>query len=59
LFFSPGDIDDLASCIYELYSDRNKMERLVENSGKFIQKYNWQNISESYVTLVKQVGEKE
>lgn len=58
LFFSPGDIDELANGIFELYSDRSKMESLVENSSKFLQNHNWQNISENYVTLVKQLGTK-
>lgn len=58
-YFSPGDINELVDCIYSLYSDRNQIERLVANSSKFLQIYNWQNIGENYVSLVNELGARE
>ena len=55
-YFQPGDVDELVNCIYTLYSDQILRESMVANSSKFTQTYNWQNISENYVSLVKRVG---
>lgn len=54
-FFTPGDVDELASCILALYSDRSRLAGLARNIGKFNECYNWGKVSAAYVTLVERL----
>ena len=55
-FFNPGDADDLARCILQLYRDRERLAQLVENADEFNRRYNWTKLGAEYVALVKRVG---
>jgi len=55
-FFEPGNVDDLARCILMLYRNPTKMAELARGSQRFIQRYNWAQICESYVNLVDRLG---
>jgi glycosyltransferase involved in cell wall biosynthesis len=51
-FFEPGNVDDLARCIRELYHSPEHMAELARGSQNFNRRYNWSKISEEYVSLV-------
>jgi glycosyltransferase involved in cell wall biosynthesis len=55
-FFTPGDVEDLARCILDLYSDRKRLAQLAQGAKKFNQRYNWAKIGAEYVTLVGRLG---
>lgn len=55
-FFEPGDVDDLARCICELYRSPERLRELAQGSEKFNQRYNWTKLSAEYITLVKRLG---
>lgn len=55
LFFTPGDVDELAACILALYNDRSRLANLAHNILKFNDFYNWSKISAEYVALVEQL----
>lgn len=54
-FFEPGNANDLARCILNLYDNPERMAELARGSHNFNQRYNWANISEEYVSLVEQL----
>ena len=54
-FFTPEDVDELASCILTLYRDRDRLADLARNIGKFNKCYNWNQVSAQYVNLVKRL----
>jgi len=54
-FFEPGNVDDLARCIFMLYNDPDRMAALARGSLIFNQRYNWKNIGEAYVSLIDQL----
>jgi glycosyltransferase involved in cell wall biosynthesis len=58
-FFTPGDPDDLARCIRELYHDRVRLATLAKNVEQFNQCYNWTIQSTKYVRLVDQLRSNE
>jgi glycosyltransferase involved in cell wall biosynthesis len=55
-FFKPGDVDDLACCILELYRDRAQLAQLGCNIRKFNQQYNWPKQSQAYLQLLDRLG---
>jgi glycosyltransferase involved in cell wall biosynthesis len=55
LFFTPGDVDELAACILALYNNRPQLAKLAHNILKFNDFYNWSKISADYVSLVGQL----
>jgi glycosyltransferase involved in cell wall biosynthesis len=52
-FFEPGDKDDLAKAVIELYSNENKRKMLRAQSQLFIEKFGWQNTKNTYIQIVK------
>ncbi len=57
-FFTPGDVEELARCIRELYYDRSRLAMLAENTEQFNQRYNWTTQSADYVRLVDRLCSK-
>ena len=55
-FFEPGNADDLARVIRNLYDNPSRLEELSRGSQKFNQRYNWSKVGAEYVALVEQVG---
>jgi len=55
LFFTPGDVDELASCILALFHDRLRLAELARNIGIFNEFFNWNQISLQYVGLVERL----
>jgi len=51
-FFEPGDSNDLAARIHELYQCPERMAELTRSSKKFNERYNWAKIGAEYVALV-------
>lgn len=52
-FFSPGNVDELASAILKLYRDPTYRVQLAQNADGFNQRYNWSNIGDEYAGLIK------
>jgi len=42
LFFEPGNEEDLAKCILELYRNSAKRDVLVKNADEFLSTFNWE-----------------
>jgi glycosyltransferase involved in cell wall biosynthesis len=55
-FFRPGDAEDLARCIRELYARPERRAELARGSQKFNRLYNWPRMSADYVALVRGLG---
>lgn len=51
-FYEPGDANDLANSIAILHNDPRRLADLVNNSEKFNQTYQWENIAADYASLV-------
>ncbi len=51
-FFNPGDDRDLAEAMLELIRDKGLRQRLVRNSLRFVEQYNWYRRKEEYLALV-------
>lgn len=51
-FFRPGDHEDLARCIIELYNNPTKREELIKNAKTFNNVHNWQRYREIYSSTV-------
>lgn len=54
-FFEPGNVDDLARCMRDLYQNPAHLVKLARGSKKFNQRYNWSRIGEDYVSLVDRI----
>jgi len=54
-FFEPGNIDDLAQCIRNLYESPERLAELAQGSQKFNERYNWSKIGADYVALVERL----
>ncbi len=52
LYFSSGNIQELADCILDLYHHRDKREALINKANNFIKIYNWNHQKQNYYTLV-------
>lgn len=48
MFFEPGNPNDLARAVIELYSNPDKIKELVRNEGKFNKKHNWEHYKKIY-----------
>ncbi len=56
LFFEPGNVDQFASCVLELYENPAKRDELVRNADRaFVQKYTWRTEREVYFKLLNQL----
>lgn len=51
-FFTPGDAEDLARCILDLYHNRARLVELARGAEVFNQRYNWKKLGEEYVCLI-------
>jgi len=51
-FFEPGNVEDLASAIFEMAKNKELRERLARNALKFVEKYRWENNKHIYLNLV-------
>ena len=56
-FFTAENVDELADCIQELYTNRQQLTVLAQNANKFNQQYNWTSVGAEYVRLIKRIGE--
>jgi glycosyltransferase involved in cell wall biosynthesis len=54
-FFEPGNVDDLARLILDLFNNPARLAELSKKSQKFNQRYNWGKVSAEYVALVEQI----
>jgi glycosyltransferase involved in cell wall biosynthesis len=52
-FFTPGDADDLARSILELYQHQDRRRALVENSQKRYDQYKWDRQKEIYLSVYR------
>jgi len=55
-FFTPEDVDELATSIKTLYHDRSQLKQLARNLKKFDQLYNWESHKINYLNLVKSLS---
>ena len=51
MFFEPGNHEDMARCIVELYDDPQKRRELAENAYRKVQRYDWDNWSEKVLAF--------
>lgn len=51
-FFEPGDEEDLARCILDLYRNPAKRKQLALNANRFNEKYNWSSQKKVYYQLI-------
>lgn len=51
-YYIPGDVEDLARCIIELYRDADKRKELTENAWKQYQKLRWSSMKNIYLNAV-------
>lgn len=56
-FFTPGNTEELAGCILNLYQNQSRRAELAHNITKFNERYSWKKISAAYVALVKRLGD--
>jgi glycosyltransferase involved in cell wall biosynthesis len=54
-FFEPGNVDDFARCIVNLYHNPDRIAALGRGSQNFNRRYSWSEISEEYVSLVERL----
>jgi glycosyltransferase involved in cell wall biosynthesis len=55
-FCRPGDVEDLARTILELWRDPERRAALAARSERFTGRYNWTEIGAEYVRLVASLG---
>lgn len=53
LFYEPGDFNDLARCIRELFQSPEKRKKMVEEAKKFEKKYNWDTQKDNYAKYIQ------
>jgi glycosyltransferase involved in cell wall biosynthesis len=51
-FFRPGDVDELAACILDLYRNPSQRKCLAQNAGRFCRQYDWKRLAAEYVATV-------
>jgi glycosyltransferase involved in cell wall biosynthesis len=56
-FFTPGDADDLAQCIFSLYKNRQSLESIALNANKFNLTYSWDKVAANYFRLVDSLNQ--
>ena len=54
--FEPGNVDDLAGRIRNLYQSPKRLAELAQGSRKFNERYNWTKIGAEYVALVEHLN---
>jgi len=52
LYFEPGNADDLAQCVVDLYRNPAKRAQLAANAERFLQTYNWPKAKITYFALI-------
>jgi len=52
MFFPPGDDEALAECLWTLYADPTRRERLARCSGAFLSRYCWTAQSRAYLDVL-------
>jgi glycosyltransferase involved in cell wall biosynthesis len=57
-YFTPEDVNDLASSIRLLYNDRERLAQYARNIEKFNQRYNWKLVAAEYVQVVERLSQK-
>jgi len=55
-YFTPGEVEELADCIRELYQDRDKLAQIARNADRFNQEYSWSVLSANYTSLVDKLN---
>jgi len=53
LYHEPGNADDLADKILQLYNNKELREQLVLKSSRFIEDFTWNEKKERYLNLIK------
>jgi len=56
LTITPGNVDDLAGRIRNLYQSPKRLAELAQGSRKFNERYNWTKIGAEYVALVEHLN---
>lgn len=51
-YYEPGNIDELAGAICELYADAEKRAELVRNSAEFARRFNWEVLKDELYRVV-------
>jgi glycosyltransferase involved in cell wall biosynthesis len=57
-YFAPGDVDDLAAKVLELYHDPDRGKALAQNARCFGDRYNWACEKANYLALVDTVAKR-
>lgn len=57
-FVTPGEANELAQAILNLYQNRDRLAELAINIQKFTQRYNWATHQLEYVALVKKLAQR-
>lgn len=57
LFFENGSINDLAEKMTRMFNNSELRSRLAGNASREVEKYSWENISDKYLNLYKEVCE--
>jgi len=55
-FFEPGDKDDLAKAVIDLYTNEAERKMLRTQSRSFIEKFGWQNTKKTYTQIVQNLS---
>lgn len=56
--FEPGNVEELTEHIANLYHDKARREKLVQESDRFNRRYNWTTHSQDYVALINRLNQK-
>jgi glycosyltransferase involved in cell wall biosynthesis len=54
--FEPGDVDDLADRLLQLYADRDRLAELAAGADNFNRDFNWARVGSAYVALVERLA---
>jgi len=54
--FTPGNVEELAACILELYRDPTRLSNLAASVSKFNERYNWPGQKQIYLQLVNRLA---
>lgn len=54
-YFDPGNTEEMASRMLELYQSNEKRKQLIEQGRNFTQKYNWKNFEQAYLHRLAQL----
>lgn len=59
IFYEPDDVEDLARCIGEVYTDRALLDQRLEGLRRFNERYNWAEMGREYLELVARLAARE